>query len=568
MIANVQEWPYDYPQREWAQRCRERFDVVRSAKDDFTLGACPAAGKTKATCSLVARLLLDGTGKRVMVVSPTEKVQKQWRDAFSDFGIDLICEPVEVLGFMGCSVTYQQVASGKETHRINCGRQRTIVVLDEIHHLGENLAWGAGCRRAFEGAAFRIHLSGTLFRSKSEKIPFIDYLGNTGQTDFSYSYQQALDDKVCRPAFFQTMDGGGQWLINGDMKQALLGQKLNEKDTGHLLRTILAPSGDWIRATALASDRKLMDCRALGHRNAGTLWLCTDQNHVKALAPIVASIAGEEPVRAISEDPKASEKIAAFASGTQKNLLSVRQVSEGADLPRLRCLVYATNYMTELFFRQALGRIIRMILGLEEQWAYFFLPRLPTLVEYSLRVLEEIYHHLEEEADGEIKQIRAADGQLSIAFPSLLEPISSFGQMGEVIGHGQPMSQYSLSEARRFYEQIPDLNQPLEAIALALIRSGLIRAGSSGETVTAEEEAVPKEVYRNNLRVKIEEKVKSLASIRGGDPGETKKAIHTEWLKHGGKATPDASVEDLEAKYMWLLEEIANAQRRQGWDES
>ena len=39
-------------------------------------------------------------------------------------------------------------------------------------------------------------------------------------------------------------------------------------------------------------------------------------------------------------------------------------VSEGVDIPRLRVGVYATNTVTELFFRQAVGRLVRWTGGL------------------------------------------------------------------------------------------------------------------------------------------------------------------------------------------------------------
>ena len=49
-------------------------------------------------------------------------------------------------------------------------------------------------------------------------------------------------------------------------------------------------------------------------------------------------------------------------------------VSEGVDIPRLRVGVYATNTVTDLFFRQAVGRLVRWVGGLGRQIAYMFIP--------------------------------------------------------------------------------------------------------------------------------------------------------------------------------------------------
>ena len=44
-------------------------------------------------------------------------------------------------------------------------------------------------------------------------------------------------------------------------------------------------------------------------------------------------------------------------------------VSEGVDIPRLRVGVFATTTTTELFFRQAVGRLVRWeVVGGPEEW--------------------------------------------------------------------------------------------------------------------------------------------------------------------------------------------------------
>jgi superfamily II DNA or RNA helicase len=70
-------------------------------------------------------------------------------------------------------------------------------------------------------------------------------------------------------------------------------------------------------------------------------------------------------------------------------------VSEGVDIPRLRVGVYATNVQTEMYFRQVVGRFVRMQSGLPaSQRAYLYLPRDPRLVEYAESIKAERDHVL------------------------------------------------------------------------------------------------------------------------------------------------------------------------------
>ena len=79
-------------------------------------------------------------------------------------------------------------------------------------------------------------------------------------------------------------------------------------------------------------------------------------------------------------------------------------VSEGVDIPRLRVGVYATNVLTEMYFRQVVGRFVRMQEGLPKpQRAWLYLPKDATLVHYAKRIKAERDHVLEE-----IMPLRAA----------------------------------------------------------------------------------------------------------------------------------------------------------------
>ena len=60
------------------------------------------------------------------------------------------------------------------------------------------------------------------------------------------------------------------------------------------------------------------------------------------------------------------------------------------DIDRLRVMAYLPNAETELFFRQAMGRIVRSRGQLDDSWAYVIMPFHAKFVEYARRVRNEM----------------------------------------------------------------------------------------------------------------------------------------------------------------------------------
>ena len=107
---------------------------------------------------------------------------------------------------------------------------------------------------------------------------------------------------------------------------------------------------------------------------------------------------GQRALVAVSDDPSASKTIETFSHHkTQQWLVAVNMVSEGVDIPRLRVGVYATNVLTEMYFRQVVGRFVRMQDKVPKpQRASLYLPKDATLVHYAKRIKVERDHVLEE----------------------------------------------------------------------------------------------------------------------------------------------------------------------------
>jgi superfamily II DNA or RNA helicase len=275
-------------------------------------------------------------------------------------------------------------------------------VLDEIHHAGESRSWGDGVRFAFEPAARRLCLSGTPFRSDQSVIPFVRYDGDLAHPDYEYGYGEALADQgVVRPVYFPRIGGQMEWSApDGVAYAATFDDKLTRDLSGQRLRTALAAEGEWLPAVLAKAHAQLTHLRGRDPRAAG-LVIAVDQDHARAIAAIMQERLGVTPMVATSDDPSASRKISAFSDSAAPWIVAVRMVSEGVDIPRLRVGVYATNTITELFFRQAVGRLVRWTGGTRQQPAYMFIPDDLRLRTFALGIAEQRRHSLRKREDDE-----------------------------------------------------------------------------------------------------------------------------------------------------------------------
>ena len=378
----------------------------------FLASATPAAGKTTFGLHIAHRMLSAGFVSRVVVVGPTTHICRQWAADAGRYGIDL--EPnrpnsdgPESADFHGVAVTYQTIAAGPDTHRLAAGRRPTLLIADEPHHMGDLAAWGLQTRKAFDGARFRLLLSGTPFRSDNSAIPWVTYDEHgVSRADYAYGYPQALRDRVCRPITFLPYDGEMEWVSDGRLRSADFDLVLPTAESARRLRTALSPEGEWMGEVLRDGDARLSEVRADGHPDAGGLVIASDQDHARAIAARLGSISGQQPKLVMSDEPGASRRIAEFASSDRRWLVSVLMVSEGVDIPRLRVGVYATTARTELFFRQVVGRFIRTTPQPRRQMSYLLMPADPRLKALAHEIELERRHALDlapggEEEEGE-----------------------------------------------------------------------------------------------------------------------------------------------------------------------
>jgi superfamily II DNA or RNA helicase len=443
-------WPPRRPLRAWQQSALEALG--RHDGEAFLASATPAAGKTTFGLRVAYELLGSGRVQRVAILAPTAHIARQWAADAARYGIDLEpnrsnAEGPEPPDRHGVAVTYQAVAAGPAPHRRACAQRRTLLIADEPHHMGEDASWGLTTMDAFARAELRLLLSGTPFRSDNSPIPWVEYdADGFSSADYTYTYTDALIDGVCRPITFVPYDGDMEWMSDGKRRRADFSVVLPRAEDARRLRTALDSGGDWVRRVLRDADARLAEIRAGDHPDAGGLVVAIDKHHAVELAARLEAISGEPVMIVTSDEADASQRIARFAAGTQRWIVSVLMVSEGVDIPRLRVGIYATTARTELFFRQVVGRFIRRSPAPRRQMSFLFLPSDITLKALAGRIEEERNHAIELRPAVEEGELDELPDRVRSEPGEAFEALSSDARPDEHIAIGENLSLFGEPE--------------------------------------------------------------------------------------------------------------------------
>jgi len=409
--------------RPWQSEALEKalhWLLVERHDRHFLINAAPGAGKTIAACAIAKALIDRGEIDRVVVIAPRAEVVSQWADDFRKvtgrFMIKVTGrnDDVQALGMDLCA-TWSAVQGLLDALQAVCRSARVLVICDEHHHAAVEAAWGDGTDSAFADAAFALVLTGTPIRTDGGQSVWLAY-DDAGSIDhpesgtFTLTYGEAVDLGYCRPVTFHRHEGkftvdleGGREIQVSGHAPAQLTQDLKRipglqrvlnfyrlactpqyRADGHmpLLEGYQATMIDWAGA-------KLTELR---HRmpEAGGLVIAPNIAMADYMCRLIQLIEGERPMLVHSEVPDAESKIKAFRNTDKRWIVSVAMISEGVDIKRLRVLVYLPSALTELAFRQAVGRVVRTSGLTDDTRAYVVMPSFETFEVFARRVEAEM----------------------------------------------------------------------------------------------------------------------------------------------------------------------------------
>jgi superfamily II DNA or RNA helicase len=393
--------------------------VTKRADKHFLINAAPGAGKTIAACSIANALLARNEIDRVIVIAPRSEVVNQWANDYRQITQRNILKVTAAEGDIGkydfdVCATWAAVQGLASEFQKLCSTHRTLLICDEHHHAAVEAAWGKGANDSFINARFVLILTGTPIRSDGKKSVWLAY-DDAGAIDFSeegtytLTYGQAVDFDYCRPTTFHRHEGlfhvdfeGEVVNVSGKLKAEL---PQNLKRIPGLQRTLdfyalactpqfekdgKTPLRTGYQATMLDSGaQKLNDLRDL-MPDAGGLIIAPSIEMAEYFVKLVELVEGETPIIVHNQVQNPEGKIDAFRRSDKRWLVSVAMVSEGVDIPRLRVLIYLSSALTELAFRQAVGRVVRTNGPNDYTWAYVVMPSFEILENYAHKIENEM----------------------------------------------------------------------------------------------------------------------------------------------------------------------------------
>lgn len=409
--------------RVWQQKALEVYN--KESSKVFFLQACPGAGKTKFTLTAL-RNEMEKRGKLktfIIVVAPSDSLKKSWMQEAANFGIQLTTRATDGpfpggINYQGTVITYQ--ALGSYLPLVKQWQKQAgykfILVCDEIHHTSESNSWGTDSVEYGELCDKVIFLSGTPNRSDRHKIPLANYENDLLVVDYKYGYTQALVDNTCRKAEIKlvafentsTLPSTGEIFTNNS-------KELEESEESAVLRNALNTRLNLAKTMIAMAYESVIEMRSKGDLNAGCLVRCLtnkksgdEDGHINQVVRLIREVTGcsNDNIEVVhSGIEESTDKIKNYKTNQKIFLVSIRQVSEGVDIPRLRVLLHLDNTTAELTLRQEIGRVTRWEHDHDNnQYAIVIMPDIPTYREFAKNIENDVLESIRELEESEIKE--------------------------------------------------------------------------------------------------------------------------------------------------------------------
>lgn len=378
--------------RNWQRDCvNSVIDHFNHHKHYFCL-ATPGAGKTVMAATVGKMLLEAGKIDYIVCLSPSRTICESVSSTFKN----LLGRPFSGrIGSVGVSLTYQSLLNGDHSVLGDLVNSRVFVVLDEIHHCSgsefvQGNAWGIQLLRQVSSlATFTLSLSGTPWRTDGDPITFASYdRPDSGLVyHWEYGLSDAITDKVCRlpkvialDALKITKNAHGshesytsiaEFLKSSD--NSYLDLLSNESLTFEVLKR---------GVDHLAKLRKTSPV-------AGGLVVAASYSHALFIKQMLGGFFSQKVVLVSYKDENSIRQIEEFRQGVDHWIVSIAMVSEGVDIPRLQVCCHLSATKTELYFRQVLGRIIRVTKDQTDECFFYTLAE-ENLISYAQRLEQEV----------------------------------------------------------------------------------------------------------------------------------------------------------------------------------
>ncbi len=384
---------------------------------DILAAVTPGGGKSLLPVLAAHALIGAGLVERVVWVVPRDSLRLQAEEAFADptwrgalghsLGVRAADNaPDPCRGLAGYVTTYQGVAAAPDLHLAEARRRRTLLVVDEMHHLpalddvaeGDTAddpaqGWSAALLPLLECARVRLLLSGTLERADGRRILWLPYRRGVraGQTEVDlaargwavvgYSRAQALAERAVLPVTFGALDGEARWLQplqpgpDGTRIRAeagphrLSGSHPTETTRPALFTALRTGFAEALLRRAFEAARSLRAQRraaGLGPCGLGKLLVVApDQaqarRYLDLLRAWVPRSQADSVRLATSDERDAHETLATYRLRPEPSaLVTVAMAYEGLDAPEVAVVAALTHIRSRPWLEQMVARATRV----------------------------------------------------------------------------------------------------------------------------------------------------------------------------------------------------------------
>ncbi|MEZ8639194.1 DEAD/DEAH box helicase [Vibrio splendidus] len=377
-------------QAECAAQAIEKF--TSNKHSHFFCQATPGAGKTVMAAEVASRLFEQGMIDLVLCFSPSLTVAEGMKKTFS---WKLECSFNGGLGSLGGSYTYQSIRFLEQNFWNTVSKYRVLVVFDEIHHCsfddeGRSNSWGLEIVSKIQGfARYTLALSGTPWRSDRLPIVMAEYSDPEGKVvcDYQYGLQQAVEDEVCRRPKIVLIDNEHLSIKAGSDNQHFVSilDCLKQSDVSY---QSVIHNEDAMNYILNSGCQKLAQIRQESP-SAGGLVVASSIKHAKDIQKRLVEQFNQSACIVTYHHDNPLHEIESFRHSTVQWIVSVGMISEGTDIPRLQVCCHMSSVKTELYFRQVLGRILRINDSPnQEAWLYTFAEE--SLIGFAERIEQDI----------------------------------------------------------------------------------------------------------------------------------------------------------------------------------
>ncbi|WP_160190633.1 DEAD/DEAH box helicase [Escherichia coli] len=391
--------------REWQKECSEAaLEKYQSGSPHFLCLASPGAGKTVMAAEVARKMLELKLVDLILCFAPSSVVVASIESTFSHI---LQRNFNGGLGAVGAAYTYHSLMYFDKSFWKSLQMHRVLVIFDEIHHCsGDSLdnanVWGGEIlSQVQQCASYSLALTGTPWRTDSTPIVLSNYTDPDGEIccDYVYGLHEAIVDGVCRKPKIALINSNNLVYSSKDNVQFF------GSITDFLSETVASyQSIIWhpeaMKYVLEAGCKKLNEIRKV-NSDARGLVVASSVEHAYKLLNILEKEFDQTAIIVTYHDRDALAKIGYYRQSTTEWIVSVGMISEGTDIPRLQVCCHLSSVKTELYFRQVLGRILRVNQS-ENQEAWLFTMATNELTLFSNRLAEDLpedYKVMQQQSD-------------------------------------------------------------------------------------------------------------------------------------------------------------------------